>query len=101
MNGWLIERGLLDLRGGDTIGLVVETGCRYARPLDFPGTVEVGLRVDHLGASSVRYRLGVFAEGEPEAAAEGRFVHVYVDRDTRRPRLLDPRWRDALADLAR
>lgn len=99
VNGWLIDRGLLDLRGGATIGFAVETSCRYARPLDFPGAVEVGLRVDHVGSSSVAYQLGVFTDDEPQAAAQGRFVHVYVDRETRRPQPLEPGWRDALASL--
>ena len=98
VNGWLVAEGLLELDGDGPIGLVVETGCRYVRPLDFPGAVEVGLRVDHVGTSSVAYRLGVFSDA-PEAAAEGRFIHVYVDRETRRPRALDARWRGALASL--
>jgi acyl-CoA thioester hydrolase len=84
---------------GDPIGLVVETGCRYARPLTFPETVEVGLAVEQVGTSSVRYRLGVFAKGEDEAAAEGFFVHVYVARETRRPAPLPEEWRERLAGL--
>jgi acyl-CoA thioester hydrolase len=76
VNAWLIEAGLLDVATGDPIGLVVETGCRYARPLAYPEPVEVGLAVERLGRSSVRYRLGVFAKGRVEAAAEGFFVHV-------------------------
>jgi acyl-CoA thioester hydrolase len=99
VNAWLIEAGLLDVAAGDPIGLVVETGCRYARPLAFPETVEVGLAVERLGTSSVRYRLGVFAKGADEAAAEGFFVHVYVDRATRRPVPLPEAWRERLAAL--
>jgi len=99
VNAWLIEARLLDLESGDPIGLVVETGCRYARPLAYPETVEVGLAVERLGASSVRYRLGVFAKGEAEASAEGFFVHVYVARETRRPVPLPEEWRSALAEL--
>ena len=96
VNGWLIEAGLLDIVKGDPIGLVVETGCRYARPLAYPEGVEIGLGVEHLGRSSVRYRLGVFASGADVAAAEGHFVHVYVGRETRRPaELLEP-WRAKL-----
>jgi acyl-CoA thioester hydrolase len=99
VNAWLIEAGLLDLAAGDPIGLVVETGCRYARALAFPETVEVGLAVERLGTSSVRYRLGVFAKGAEQAAAEGFFVHVYVDRETRRPVPLPDAWRERLAVL--
>jgi acyl-CoA thioester hydrolase len=99
VNAWLIEAGLLDLEAGDPIGLVVETGCRYARPLAYPQTVEVGLAVERLGTSSVRYRLGVFAAGEPQPAAEGFFVHVYVDRESRRPVPLSKEWREKLGTL--
>ena len=100
VNAWLIEAGLLDLAAGDPIGLVVETGCRYARPLSYPQPVEVGLAVERLGTSSVRYRLGVFARGEAEAAAEGFFVHVYVSREERRPVPLPKPWRRALEAIA-
>jgi len=100
VNGWLIEAGLLDVAAGDPVGLVVETGCRYARPLSYPQEVEVGLAVETLGTSSVRYRLGVFATGEAAAAAEGFFVHVYVDRATRRPVPLPQAWRERLSGLA-
>ena len=99
VNAWLIEAGLLDVAKGDPIGLVVETGCRYRRPLSFPEPVEVGLAVERLGTSSVRYRLGVFAKGSGEPAAEGHFVHVYVDRETRRPVPLPEEWREKLAAL--
>lgn len=99
VNAWLIEAGLLDLDSGGPIGLVVETGCRYTRPLAFPLPVEVGLAVERLGSSSIRYRLGVFGKGEEAAAAEGFFVHVYVDRETRRPVDLPAEWRERLAAL--
>ena len=85
VNGYLIEAGALDIHAGDVIGLVIETGCRYHAALSFPQTLEVALRVEKLGNSSVRYALALFAEGELEAAADGWFVHVYVDRTTRRP----------------
>lgn len=85
VNAWLIGQGALDIHGGKVIGLVIETQCNYFAPLAFPQTVEAGLRVAHLGQSSVRYEVGLFAEGSETAAACGHFVHVYVDRDTRRP----------------
>ena len=100
VNAWLIETGLLDIDAGDPIGLVVETGCRYARPLAYPQPVEIGLAVESLGSSSVRYRLGVFAKGEEEPAAEGHFTHVYVDRANRRPAALPDEWRRKLEGIA-
>ncbi|MEO0499351.1 MAG: thioesterase family protein [Pseudomonadota bacterium] len=100
VNAELIARRLLDIGGGATIGLVVETGCRYAAPLAFPQAVEAGVRVAKLGTSSVRYEVGIFAEGADDAAAEGFFVHVYVDAKTRRPRPLDERWRTVLTNMA-
>ena len=95
VNGFLIEASGADIRRLHAIGLVVETGCRYAGPLAYPQPVEVGLAVEHVGGSSVRYRLGVFAAGMAEAAAEGHFTHVYVDRAGRRPVVLPALWRQA------
>ena len=88
VNRYLIEAGVLDIEHSPVIGLVVETHCNYFAPLAFPQMVDAGLRVVHLGASSVRYDIGLFAAGEASAAACGHFVHVYVDRATRRPALL-------------
>lgn len=99
VNTWLIEQGLLDVAAGDPIGLVVETGCRYARSLSYPEPVDVGLAVESVGKSSVRYRLGVFSKGSSEAAAEGFFVHVYVDRKSRRPAELPEAWRQAFEQI--
>ena len=100
MNGWLIGRGLLDVTSGDPIGLVVETGCRYAAPLTYPEPAEVGLSVEEVGRSSVRFLLGVFAPEAERAAAEGFFVHVYVRRADRRPVPVPDAWRAALAEIA-
>ena len=85
VNAYLIEQGVLDIEKGQTIGLVIETQCNYFEPLAFPQTVDAGIRVAHLGNSSVRYEVGLFAQGAPLTAAKGHFVHVYVDRQTRRP----------------
>ena len=85
VNAHLIEQGVLDTAGGATIGLVVETQCHYFAPLSFPQTIDAGIRVAHMGSSSVRYEVGLFAQGAPETAARGHFVHVYVDRATQRP----------------
>jgi acyl-CoA thioester hydrolase len=100
VNGWLIEAGVLDFLAGEQVGLVVETGCRYFSELAFPDRVTAGLRVAKLGASSVRYEIGLFRNDEPKAAAEGFFIHVYVDRSTRRPTPLGPALRSALERLA-
>lgn len=85
VNRLLIAAGVLDIAAGPVIGLVVETGCRFHASLAFPDRVTAGVRVARVGASSVRYEIGLFREDEDEAAAEGLFVHVYVDRATRRP----------------
>ena len=100
VNGWLIEKGALDIHDGDQIGLVVETGCRYFAEMAFPDIVTAGLRVARLGSSSVRYEVGLFRNDDREAAAEGFFVHVYVDRATRRPLPLAPELRAALEMIA-
>ena len=85
VNAILIEAGLLDPATSPIVGLVVETSCRYYSSLTYPDLAEVGVAVEHLGRSSVRYHLAVFKSGEPVAAAAGRFTHVYVDRQTNRP----------------
>jgi acyl-CoA thioester hydrolase len=100
VNGWLIEGGVLDIHHGAQIGLVVETGCRYFSELAFPDAVTAGIRVARLGSSSVRYEIGLFRNHEELAAAEGFFVHVYVDRATRRPMPLNDALRDALMSIA-
>jgi acyl-CoA thioester hydrolase len=99
VNALLIEMGLLDIQHGCTIGLVVETGCRYARSVSFPETVEAGVRIARLGNSSVRWEVGLFTAGHEAPAAEGFFVHVYDDRTTRRPAPLSGEWRTQLAGL--
>jgi acyl-CoA thioester hydrolase len=85
VNAHLIEHGVLDIQHGETIGLVVETQCNYFSGLAFPQVVEAGLRVARLGSSSVRFEIGLFASGASSTAARGHFVHVYVDRQSRRP----------------
>ena len=99
VNRFLIQAGVLDIHQGPVIGLVVETQCHYFAPLQFPQSIEAGLRVAHVGRSSVRYEVGLFAAGEPLSAAAGHFVHVYVDRASRRPTPLPAAWLDTLAPL--
>lgn len=99
VNRYLIAAGALDIHAGAVIGLVVETHCNYFAPLAFPQDVEAGLRVAQVGRSSVRYEVGLFAPGQVLAAATGHFVHVYVDRQTRRPVPLPDALLAALAPL--
>lgn len=99
VNRYLIECGLLDVARGPIIGLVVETACHYFAPLSFPAMVQAGLRVAHIGRSSVRYEIALFDGGAPMAAAQGHFVHVYVDRETRRPMALPEAWVQTLSGL--
>jgi len=99
INAYLIRTGGLDIHRGAVIGLCVESHCRFDAPLEFPGTIDAGLRVARLGQSSVRYEIGLFASGVPESAAQGWFVHVFVSRDTRRPVPLPVTMRMALERL--
>ena len=102
VNGLLIDAGVLDIDEGDVIGLVVDNACRYFAPIAFPDRLVGGVAVERLGNSSVVYRLGLFHEspGRTQAAvAEGRFVHVYVDRATRRPVALPVALRTVLEPL--
>jgi acyl-CoA thioester hydrolase len=101
VNAHLIEQGALDIHAGETIGLVIETQCNYFAPLAFPQEVEAGIRVARIGGSSVRYEVGLFAQGEPMSAAAGHFVHVYVDRQTRRPAQIPQALRQVLEPLLR
>jgi acyl-CoA thioester hydrolase len=96
VNEYLVSSGSLDIEKSRVIGLVVETRCRFFKPITFPDTVHAGLRVARLGNSSVRYEIGLFRNNEDSAAAQGHFVHVYVDREGRRPAALPPEMREAL-----
>jgi acyl-CoA thioester hydrolase len=100
VNGWLIEASGVDIRQLPAIGLVVETSCRYFAELRFPEVVTAGIALERLGNSSVIYRLALFGEHSQSPAAAGRFVHVYVDRDTRRPTPVPGEIRAALAKLS-
>jgi len=99
VNKYLIDAGALVIESSPVIGLVVETGCSYFAPITFPERVEAGLRVARLGNSSVRYEIGLFRNDDPTPAACGHFIHVYVDRETRRPASLPEALRAALAPL--
>jgi len=99
VNGFLIGGGALDIHKGPVIGLVVETHCKYFASLSFPETVTAAIGVSKIGNSSVRYEIGLFAEGEHKPAAQGYFVHVYVDRETRRPTSLPERLKSLLETI--
>ncbi|WP_322033906.1 thioesterase family protein [Paraburkholderia sp. J76] len=99
VNEYLLRTQVLDFGESDAIGLVVETQCNYFESLAFPDRVDAGLRVTRVGATSVRYEIGLFREGAAQPAAQGHFVHVYVDRAARRPKPLSPAMRAALAPL--
>ena len=99
VNAHLIEQGVLDIEHGQTIGLVIETQCNYFAPLAFPQTVEAGIRVARIGTSSVRYEVGLFVQGENLTAAKGHFIHVYVDRQSRRPAPLPDAFKRVLETL--
>lgn len=100
VNGWLIQSGAIDIHAGPVIGLVVQTQCNYFAPLAFPDSVIAGIRVAHIGASSVRYEVGIFpSDPSQTCAAKGHFVHVYVDRATRKPCALPPPFTTLLETL--
>jgi acyl-CoA thioester hydrolase len=101
VNAYLIAQGVLDIAKSATIGLVVETQCNYFKPIAFPAPLRAGLRVAHLGTSSVRYDIGIFREGDDTASAQGHLVHVYVDRASGRPVPLPEALKKALQPLVR
>jgi acyl-CoA thioester hydrolase len=99
VNEYLIHSGVLDIEKSPIIGLVVETHCRFFEPLTFPDTVHAGLRVARVGRSSVRYEIGLFRNDDETAAAQGHFVHVYVERESRKATALPPDMRAALETI--
>lgn len=99
VNTYLIEVGGLDIHNGEVVGFVVSSSCDYFASIAFPERIEIGLRVGKLGNSSVQYELAVFKAGEDEACAAGRFVHVFVDRQSNRPVSIPDGLRRALSDL--
>ena len=99
INSYLMDAGGLAIHDGPVIGLCAESHCKYMVAMAFPDVVEAGLRVEHLGRTSVRYGVGLFRAGQPEPSAQGWFVHVFVDRVTRRPAALEGRLRESLEAL--
>lgn len=101
VNQYLIENGVLDIEKSPVIGLVAETTCRYFKSIGFPSKIDVGLRVGHLGNSSIRYEIALFKDGDAEASAQGHFIHVYVDRESGRPVHLPDNLRAVVTPLLR
>jgi len=99
VNHYLVQQGVLDFQKGETIGLVVETGCQYFASVAFPDALEAGVRVAHIGRSSVRYEVGIFKQGDTYTSAAGHFIHVYVGMQDRRPKPLPPEWLAVLEPL--
>ncbi len=99
VNNFLIETGLVDPHVSESIGLVVETGCQYFAPLSYPEIITAGLRVSKIGSSSVRYEIGLFKQGAKKPCAEGHFIHVYVDAQTRKPKPISSKMREKLKTL--
>lgn len=99
VNQFLVEQGVLDIQNSPNIGLVVETQCRYSKSIVFPETVHAGIRVAHIGNSSVRYEVGLFRDEDEQAAAEGHFIHVYVERHSNKPVLIPDYMRNVLETI--
>jgi acyl-CoA thioester hydrolase len=99
INEYLINVGGLDIHAGELIGVAVETQCQFLQSIAFPEKIDAALRVSKLGNSSVRYEIGLFKQGEDDAAAFGYFVHVFVNRQTRRPEPIPEKIRAALEKL--
>lgn len=100
INHFLITEAGLDFQAGEVIGLAVETHCQFFHAISFPDVIDAGLRIAHVGGSSVRYEIGLFRQGEAQAAAFGYFVHVFVDRETRRPVPIPAPMRAAFAHIS-
>ncbi|MBA5775828.1 acyl-CoA thioesterase [Stappia sp. F7233] len=99
VNGWLIENGVLSLTASEEVFLVVETTCSYFSEVTFPDLIHAGVRVARLGRSSVTYDIALFRNDDPQAAAQGRFVHVLVERDSRRPAAIEGARRTLLESI--
>ncbi len=99
VNDYLMRNAGLDYREGAVVGFVVETMCQYKKPLAFPESIDVGLRVAKIGNSSVRYEIGIFKQGDDDVAALGHFVHVYVERAIHKPVTVPEAFRRALETI--
>ena len=89
VNKWLINNNLIDIKNGNTIGLIVQSGCNYFSSFEYPEEIDAGIRVTKIGNSSIRYEVGLFKPNDDMASADGFFIHVYVDRVNNKPISLD------------
>ena len=89
VNKWLIKNNLIDIKYGNNIGLIVQSGCNYFSSFEYPEEIDAGIRVTKIGNSSVRYEVGLFKPNDDLASADGFFIHVYVDRASNKPITLD------------
>lgn len=96
VNKWLIKNKLIDIKSGQNIGLIVQSGCNYFSSFEYPENINAGIRVTKIGKSSVRYEVGLFKEKEELSSADGFFIHVYVDRKTNKPIALDYNFKNVL-----
>ena len=96
VNKWLIKNKLIDIKNGQNIGLIVQSGCNYFSSFEYPENINAGIRVTKIGKSSVRYEVGLFKEKEELSSADGFFIHVYVDRKTNKPLALDYNFKNVL-----
>jgi acyl-CoA thioester hydrolase len=99
INRWLIEKGGLDIHHGAVIGVCAESNCKFLQSISFPDSIDAGLRVAHLGRTSVRYEIALFAKSSQKLVAEGWFVHVFVSRGTRKPEAIPENLRLALSTI--
>ena len=96
VNKWLIKNKLIDIKNGQNIGLIVQSGCNYFSSFEYPENINAGIRITKIGKSSVRYEVGLFKEKEELSSADGFFIHVYVDRKTNKPIALDYNFKNTL-----
>ncbi|MDA9816752.1 acyl-CoA thioesterase [Alphaproteobacteria bacterium] len=96
VNKWLIKNKLIDIKNGQNIGLIVQSGCNYFSSFEYPENLNAGIRITKIGKSSVRYEVGLFKEKEELSSADGFFIHVYVDRKTNKPIALDYNFKNTL-----
>lgn len=96
VNKWLIKNKLIDIKNGQNIGLIVQSGCNYFSSFEYPENINAGIRVTKIGKTSVRYEVGLFKEKEELSSADGFFIHVYVDRKTNKPIALNYDFKNAL-----
>ena len=89
VNKWLINNNLIDIKNGNNIGLIVQSGCNYFSSFEYPEDIDAGIRVTKIGNSSVRYEVGLFKPSDDLASADGFFIHVYVNRSSNKPITLD------------